>query len=137
MNYFVWTPELSVGIDEIDREHMKWISYINALHLGIEAGKEQEVVEQLLDDVISFSGEHFEHEQELFEITDYPGTKHHKELHANYLNELKELRAKASKGYESAITYEVMLSLKKWLITHVQEVDRSYVSYVKENVRLG
>jgi len=133
MSYFVWTPELSLGIDEIDEEHMKWIAYINALHVGVEAGKEQEILETLLEDAINFSKEHFEHEQSLFSKTKYEKTEEHIKLHEGFLKELYELKERLIKEDASVLTDEVMTSLKKWLIEHVQEVDREYASYVKEN----
>lgn len=132
MDYFVWTSELSVGIDEIDQEHMKWIAYINALHLGVEAGKEQDVLKALLNDVIDFSTQHFQHEQTMFLESSYPDAKHHIMLHQGYIKELTILSQRLENEEASVLTYDVLLSMKKWLINHVQEVDRQYVSYVKE-----
>lgn len=132
MEYFVWTPELAIGIDEIDNEHMKWIAYINALHSGVEEGKEKEVLEILLNDIITFSGTHFEHEEAMFLETNYPDAAHHIQLHKDYLIELATLKQRLISEQANVLTYDVMLSLKTWLINHVQDVDRQYVSYINE-----
>lgn len=130
MDYFFWTPKLSVGVDMIDDEHKQWIAYINALHAGIEEGKDHEILEKLLDDVIAFSREHFEHEEGLFMETNYPDIKHHKELHDDYLKELEILKQRASQEKGAPLTLDVMLSIKAWFVDHVQEVDSQLAPYI-------
>ena len=132
-----WSSEYSLGIEEIDDEHMKWVAYINALHVGIEQGQDRGVLGQLLDDVISFSSEHFEHEEALFEGTDYPDKENHKKLHKDYIEELKTLKEKLSADGGPVLTHSVLASLIEWFLDHVQDVDRNYVPYLKSKDEAG
>lgn len=132
MSFFVWTPALSVGIKIIDEEHMQWISYIDQLHQAFENGSDHKILCANIENIKNFSQEHFKHEEAMFLATNYPDAARHSQLHKKYLEELDLLSGLCSPVTAGALTMDTLLSLKKWLINHVQEVDMQYVPYIKK-----
>ena len=130
MSFFLWDPALSVGIKEIDQEHIKWISYIERLHVAVEKGEGCQNVKALLEEIRACSEKHFKREENLFSQTDYPDAEYHKSLHVGYLKELDRLMKLCCDRPDLPVTHDILLSLKTWLTTHIQDVDSHYTSYV-------
>ncbi len=134
MAFFQWTQTLSVGIEEIDEEHKIWIVFLNKLHDAVGSGTDYEELSGILHDVISFSKQHFINEENMFTESDYPDADKHKQLHKDYLEELQMLSDLCSPQTTEELTLDSLLSLKKWLVDHIQEVDKQYAPYVKKNL---
>ena len=50
MSLIEWTEKFSVDIDEIDKQHKKWISIVNDLHDSIMDEKGLSVFKELIKD---------------------------------------------------------------------------------------
>lgn len=70
------------------------------------------------------------HEERLLLQHTYPGYTQHKQLHANFINQLKDLQDRLENGH-IRLTMKIMRSLRNWLKDHIQNIDRQYAPFLK------
>lgn len=118
-----WSPNLSVGIDSMDREHQQLMEGINRLHETLSSGREGTRVAATLDELLQLTREHFAHEETLMHDNGYGHLAHHKHLHDALLEELSEFRDRTASHEMNAGT-ELSDFLKDWLLEHILESDK-------------
>ena len=131
MALITWSPDYSVGNEEIDSQHKKLIEIINTLHDGMKAGKGKVILGDILDELTNYTGFHFAVEEKLFEKYNYPDTITHKQAHADMVERVLEFREGYVKG-SSLLTLEIMNFLRDWLVNHIAKSDKNYSAYFKE-----
>ena len=90
MAFMKWTNERSVGVAQLDSEHKQLIKIINQLYEGMSTGSAKSVLKKVFDAMVSYTDEHFGHEEQFFEQTQYPLAAEHRVQH----EELKQLLAR-------------------------------------------
>ncbi len=125
-----WHPGMSIGVALIDDEHRKLIGYLNALSEAIELDHADDAMLRLLDETIAYSAHHFKHEEELFLQTPYPKKEAHLLLHQKITDNLAAIHHDFVHRKHTVPSIKFMLSLKEWLIEHIQCDDREYVPYL-------
>lgn len=78
MAFFNWDDLGSVNIERIDNQHKKLVSYLNELFEAMRAGKGNEVLEKILNALLSYTNTHFASEEKLTQTHGYPGYLFHK-----------------------------------------------------------
>lgn len=73
MSEFQWTPEHSVGVEQIDQEHREIVLAIQGLELSLNAHESDGRIGAALDKAIRTMVGHFESEERLMAQHDYPG----------------------------------------------------------------
>jgi len=129
--FIEWHPSLSVGVDAIDEEHRKLVDFLNTLHESIEKGSSLEVLTRTINSVMAYTVYHFNHEEALFLATDYPEKAEHIAEHKHISGKLMDIQSKLRLGQTEQLSLELLLILKEWLITHIQQTDMEYVKYLK------
>lgn len=74
-----WTPDLSVGVENIDEQHKIWFQKANEL---FEAGKERrakEYINTMIDFLDEYTKKHFKDEEAYMEEIGYPELEAQKE----------------------------------------------------------
>jgi|WetSurMetagenome_2_1015567.scaffolds.fasta_scaffold1481035_1 hemerythrin len=120
-----WTDNMSVGVARIDKEHQKLIEIINLLHSEMSAGKSNQVMGKILDQLIAYTKSHFATEETLFRTYSYPQAAEHKQEHDNLTRKVLDLQAelKAGKTFLGAPTLDF---LREWLTQHILKQDMGY-----------
>jgi hemerythrin len=128
----VWTPKLSVGVDQIDDQHKIWFDKANEL---FEAGKEKrakEYINTMIDFLDEYTKMHFKDEEAYMEKIKYPEIDAQKTAHANFISELAKLKNDYNEGGGNII---VILNANKmvinWLTNHILNMDKKIGDYVK------
>jgi hypothetical protein len=62
-----WGPTLRLGFADIDNQHRRLVDLINTLDDGMRAGRGQEIVGPVLDELIHYTVHHFGFEEELMD----------------------------------------------------------------------
>jgi len=124
-----WSETLSVGIDSIDDQHKKLVGMINELHRQMHAGSAKEAVAKTLDELINYTGSHFQYEEKLFAKHDYPEQTRHKEMHGKLVGQVLDFQAQFKKGAKD-VDIDLMEFLKDWLINHIKKTDQKYSSFL-------
>jgi hemerythrin len=122
MEKFSWNSSLSVGVNEIDKDHQQLINLLNELIQIIDDEKGNDEVEVVLDELLGYTSWHFRHEERLMQTYGFNGFLDHKNKHADLIEQASGLQEKLKNEGES-ITIEVIDFLKDWLTKHILGTD--------------
>ncbi len=120
MKLIQWDDRFSVGVGLIDQQHKKLFSIINDLIVAKENQQEQQVIEKILEEVISYTEYHFSSEEKLFRI--HPAYERHCLLHKDFVAKVKA-QAAAYQSSAKDISEETLEMLIDWLKNHVLHTD--------------
>lgn len=119
-----WGPGLATGVDIIDRDHRKLVDMLNRLHAAMSEGHAKEVLGGLLDDLVSYTVQHFAHEEQMMKQIGYKAAAAHINEHKKLIAEVTEFKRKLGSG-QAMISLELMRSLKAWLSNHIMASDQA------------
>lgn len=120
---FDWNDSYKVGVQEIDEQHKKLFSLLKQLHDAAAVGKARAIVQQVLDDVVNYTKEHFATEERLMQKHDYPDYSVHKHMHDSLVAQAHDLQDK-TKHSALTLSMDVMKFLESWIAHHISEADR-------------
>ena len=120
----VWSNSYSVTVKQMDQEHQRLIDIINNLYAAMRAGRSNEAIGTILDELVAYTKTHFSHEEQLMQQANYAGLADQKKAHEALVNQLNDILAKYRAG--TALGQEIMNFLKNWLINHIQGMDKQY-----------
>ena len=129
---FIWTDAINVGVDAIDKDHQVLLSLYNRVtHRSSDETNVDDVIAKLID----YTRYHFEREEALMEVCDYPNVEEHRELHRKFV---KEVSAKADmwrkeRSQESPVQFRTFF--KDWLFNHIIGQDIKILPYTKGKER--
>jgi hemerythrin len=125
MPLITWSETMSVGVTRSDKEHQKLIELINLLHSEMTAGKSNEIMGRILDELIGYTKGHFAMEEALFRTHNYPQGPAHKQEHDALTKKVLDLQSefKAGKTFIGASTLNF---LREWLTQHILKQDMAY-----------
>jgi len=129
MKYFQWTDELSVNIEEIDRQHKEFINLTNELSGAIKIGKGFDILEETLSKLIEYAEMHFATEERLMKVHGYPGLASHKEEHGEIKKHLLEINRRFNTG-KLVLAETVLYFLEEWVVYHVKTTDMECSSFL-------
>lgn len=124
MALIVWSPSLSVGVNEIDTQHKKLIEIANRLNDAMSQGKGKAVLDRTFTELVAYTQYHFNAEQKLMAQIGYVESAKHKQEHADLVATVADLKAKHESG-KAVITLQVMSFLREWLTKHINGSDRA------------
>ncbi len=124
-----WSDSLSVGIDSLDAQHKKLIELINELNANINSRSTKEALGKILNELIEYTGQHFQSEEKLFARHDYPEQATHEEAHSKLIEQILQFQEQYNRG-EKDISPELMDFLRDWLLIHLKKTDMQYSSYL-------
>jgi len=124
-----WSPNYSVSIKEIDKQHMKLVELVNELHDGMKAGKGKEVLGIVLSELVKYTAFHFSYEEQLFNKYSYPETGTHKRQHKDLVDQVMDYKTSFESG-KSVLSMDIMNFLKDWLVNHIAGSDKKYSSFL-------
>lgn len=132
MPFITWTDDLSVNIEEIDRQHKNLIGIINKMDELIKTGSnaQRSQVRKIFAELVDYTSYHFKAEEELFQAHHYPGWEDHKKQHNDLAMQLLNLQISFAKG-ETEVSQEMMKFLNEWLINHILVSDKEYATFLR------
>ena len=125
MEIIQWNETLSVSNSLIDSQHKRLVSLINELHTAMKEGRGKEVLQKILDDLITYTKEHFATEEKMMQKANFPFYNQHKLEHDNLTKKAVELQSSYRSG-NAPLTLDVMTFLKNWLVNHIMGSDKKY-----------
>jgi hemerythrin len=130
MGIIKWQDIYEVHVDEIDEQHKKLVSLVNAMAEAMRAGKGKTVVGKVLKELVEYTAYHFETEERFFREHEYPEYDAHRKMHQDLTQRAKELRRTFDLG-KPLVTAQVMQFLSDWLNKHIVEEDRKFGRYME------
>lgn len=117
MKSAAWSPDMLLGVPEMDEAHESFMSLLNRVADAPDSGF-SEAFNALLVRI-----EHdFRSEELLMERIDYPGLRSHREQHARVLAALHQAVPAVASG-ELAIGRKALELLPKWFVFHLATMD--------------
>jgi hemerythrin-like metal-binding protein len=118
-----------LGIPRFDLEHERLAEVICDIHSAVAVKRDRDFAYKLMEKLIQQTREHFDHEEAAMQEAFYTGLKVHAAEHQALIEEAKEMLRKFQTGAISALFFP--MRLKTWLVKHVKDADRKYVSYIR------
>ncbi|MFC1827770.1 bacteriohemerythrin [Thermodesulfobacteriota bacterium] len=131
MKPFELTTDLLTGIEKIDNQHRKLMSWANFLTFDDVDTTEHKVTETL-DSLQDYVVYHFQTEEEAMDKYDYGKLSKHKQQHNRLMNEVAELfsRSKGKETSKGTLT-ELQYMLTDWIQLHIKEWDKPFAAFLK------
>ncbi len=123
-----WSADLSIGIDIIDGQHQRIVTYINQLNEARET-HDKKLVGKVLEGLSDYTLSHFGFEEDMMDAARFSGAAHHRRGHERFARQLTEYGQRYALGEE--VASEVLDTLNQWLLNHIKREDRDYMDAVK------
>lgn len=134
MNRMEWNDSLSVGIALIDEQHKTWISHRNDLAAAFDSNLGAEHIARTLAFLVDYTYHHFSTEEKHMRAHAYPGLATHRRKHNEMKATVKNLVEDfEEEGVTPALTEAVDTFLGNWLLNHIEEVDRAFGTFLRDN----
>lgn len=130
-----WDELFATGIDRFDDQHKVLFGFINVLRSNTLGKRNQEVVNEVVDSLLSYTMTHFLEEEVILCRLEYPGFADHKAEHDQFLMAVRDLyiRFKAGKGESRIIAAEIITVVSEWLQGHILVKDKAYGEFLIQN----
>ena len=117
----IWNSTLDTGIDVIDSQHKRIVTYINALEQA-RIANDRACVGHVIEQLVDYTQSHFGFEESLMEEARYRFLKPHPKVHELFVRRVNGFTVRAAKGEDIAEELRTMLST--WLLNHIAHEDR-------------
>ncbi|MCK5236434.1 MAG: hemerythrin family protein [Deltaproteobacteria bacterium] len=126
-----WTEALSVGVKEIDSEHIELFDRFNKFLASMGPDKRDESLKETLGFLEDYVVKHFNHEEEFMDTYDYPKKDEHKALHADFKKKLNEIKTTLdTEGVGLGLIVETNRFLSNWLVNHISTIDKEFGAFL-------
>lgn len=126
-----WSPDLSVGIEEIDAQHRELFRRAARFAEGLE-GRTRDEVDGLLGYLRHYASVHFAAEEEWMRLTGYPASRLHRAEHERFLRELLSLSGEHARRGTGLRSQAVADWLRRWLTAHLGTHDAALSDFLRE-----
>jgi len=131
MALLTWDSSYSVKVAELDGQHQKLFSLINALYDAMRVGKGRAILGQIVTELGDYTQTHFQAEEALMEQANYPALDGHRAEHRRFIAQVSQYKKDLEAGTGNAVA--VAEFLKDWLTKHIRRLDQSYSARLNAN----
>ena len=131
MTVIKWRDTYNTGVAQFDMEHQKIIELINTMYGAIRDKSGKEITEKACSEVLSYTGYHFDNEEQAMQTANYPDFQEHIAEHSRLKAEAVKLQGIIAANFPEG-TAEFYRFLRDWLVEHIQECDKKYGEYLKD-----
>lgn len=130
MSQIEWTTLISVGNEEIDKQHRRWVEIFNRLEASLnDPSAEENDRLDLLKQILDFTREHFIEEERLMALNGYPHIVRHRRMHKEFELQLYE-KFRLVMGGEMVLQSELIALIRNWFINHTSSEDKKAFEYI-------
>ena len=126
------SDHFDVGVTELDSEHQVQVGLVIALQKAIAQGREPAILGDILDQLSNYTNTHFMAEQVLMQLYEYPHYDPHVQEHDRFMVRLRTLQQRY-RSENLKLTDQTIVSLKNWILAHIQGPDRGLAEYLTEH----
>ncbi len=129
MAFFEWTDQYSVGVQQIDREHMQLVDILNRLYESVCADDATKTLDVILVELLGYTRTHFANEEQLLRVHGYPALPEHMEEHQELTFQAAQFFSEFRKG-NAGVPMRMVSFLRDWLAKHIMRSDKAYGAYL-------
>lgn len=126
-----FSSALDVGVEEINRQHMKLVDIANELYCISGHRLSDRVVPHILGSLIGYTQTHFRCEEAMMAQHGYADLENHRQQHLKLEQQVVEFKQRVERG-EMPLE-ELLKFVKDWLIFHIQGCDKKYTPHFHGN----
>lgn len=127
----VWTADMSIGNNNVDKDHQKLIKIYNDLLDLRNQGYDSNEFSRILSEMTDYTMFHFKKEETYMTSFSYPESRNHRNEHVQMIYQV------AMYNYElhndGVNPDEILEFLKNWWTNHIRVHDEAYEKFKKEN----
>jgi hemerythrin-like metal-binding protein len=127
-----WNGDYTVGVHILDFHHQKLFDLLNDLYVAMWEGSEDSEFIRIIDELLDYTHYHFEEEEKVMKILNYPHFDEHRMLHHNFVKVVKELHEASHKGMAVFLATKVSGVGLEWLKVHISIADKKYYEFMRE-----
>lgn len=128
----IWKKEYNSGNKEIDQQHQGLVNLANGLIQELNMNSSPEEMMVFFQNIIVHLVKHFDSEEKLMAVIQYPDHKIHGKIHKNLIGKAFELMESFENGEINAIAYFSFLA-EDVIMEHMLAEDLLFSPYVKNN----
>jgi len=128
--YLEWAAEYDVGVESIDNQHRLLTQHINEIHDNLRDKDPSEILRVSFDKLAFHTSEHFRHEEDLSETTNYPGAAHHARKHRELEELLQRFGLVLGRVDGPTAIADQLTFLQLWLLDHIQKEDKALAEHL-------
>ena len=125
-----FNDSLSVGNEVLDDDHKRLIDLCNKAFSAVGDGDNPQVVAEILDELIIYAQGHFQREEYLMFVCNYPEYGTHKSLHRDLEEQVNEYKDNYFRDPNLTSAGDIYKFLSDRLLQHIISEDLKYVSYL-------
>jgi len=125
-----WREDYRVGVHLIDTEHSNLFKLINEFHDQYRSGDTHRQLVLVLNRLVAYAEEHFQHEEALMRETGYPRLERQQDLHQKLYSSIFDLNEKLSLEGANADA-ETLRFLKHWILGHILKEDMDIGDFLR------
>jgi len=125
---FNFNEEFRLGIEEVDREHIKLVSMLNDVYELLNNDKKDQAREMFTTLLSNYVVEHFSHEETFMQSIGYPALAEHKRIHDNFKSDFNRLKPSIESA-DAAAFRKALADTFAWIIGHIGKTDRKYAEF--------
>lgn len=123
-NYYKWTEEMSVGAEELDKQHQRLFEILNDVYRAY-INNDLVAIGRILDVLSQYMIYHFTMEEVYFDMCNYCDKEEHTREHRVFREKIEHFVAKY-KSSDAKLTHEILDFLKSWIEEHLLTSDQKY-----------
>jgi len=128
-NIIQWSDNMSIGVENIDKDHKKLIDLINQCINLEQQETAKSSIKEILDELLDYTDYHFKREELLMGQIGYPHITKHQQVHKLLIKEVKQRVNKFKQGH--MVIQDLVEFLSAWLEDHIMGMDKLIVSESK------
>lgn len=133
---FKWESHYSVGIEKIDQQHKELFEIGRKLDELVKTRSHSDNFSDIIlavTELLSYTTEHFNSEEEYMQSIKYPGLEEHRIQHRKMIDyitqiDIANIHMTQHKTLESLVEF-----LGQWITNHILDVDQKYSEYQKKD----
>ena len=125
-----WDPGFSVDVEEIDAHQKKMFDIFNELIELKQKKADPKTIANLVSEINDYGKLYFTTEEKILKERQYPDREIHARGHRRFIRNAISLRREIAED-ASNLTLDAILSLRNWLVEHIQTSDSLYVPFLR------
>jgi hemerythrin len=125
-----WQDDYRVGVPLIDQEHRYLFALINEFHDKHASGDPHRQVILVLNRLVAYAEQHFQHEEALMKEYGYPRLAHQHELHEELYSSIFALNERLS-SETARVDADTLRFLRHWLLGHILKEDMDIGDFMR------
>ena len=132
MRRYEFTKKLETGNSIIDGEHRELIAAVNKLLEACSKGEGRSSMDETIKFLNNYVHQHFSHEEQLQQSSEYPGIKPHKAFHEQYKKTLQEITSRIAVSGPTIVELGKLNGHIGVLITHITTEDKKLAAFLSQ-----